>query len=202
MTPEQEFCLSSPRKRALRREYGAGAGIPDGITYEKGPPARKRHRDLGFRRNPVREAPSGATPKEKDPAEARSSSLLCTARLLDASGWKEVAPEQFTVPESAFALEPEAAESELLELFEPPQPTSPRPARATAVPPASERKERRERLSDMLLLPEGVTAPPIPRRVLSICMLWARSPLPSLVCKALRHPDRTLRWAYIWGAEM
>ena len=71
MTPEQEFCLSSPRKRALRREYGAGAGIPDGITYEKGPPARKRHRDLGFRRNPVREAPSGASAAKARPPASR-----------------------------------------------------------------------------------------------------------------------------------
>ncbi len=87
-----------------------------------------------------------------------SSNFLAAAST---SGWNEVAPEQFTVPERALALESELAEeSELVsELLEPPQPTRPRPARATAVPPASEMKERRERLSDIFLLPEGVTAP-------------------------------------------
>jgi hypothetical protein len=127
-----------------------------------------------------------------------SSNFLAAAST---SGWNEVAPEQFTVPERALALESELAEeSELVsELLEPPQPTRPRPARATAVPPASERKERRERLSDMLLLPEGVTAPShSPGGPCTTCMLWVGLALPRLVGNALRHPDRTLHLPYIW----
>ena len=63
------------------------------------------------------------------------SSNLCAA--LSTSVWKEVAPEQLTVPETeAAASEAEAAsvEAEL-----PPQPTRPRPAMATVAAPKAPR---------------------------------------------------------------
>ena len=44
---------------ALRRGNGAGRKVPDGVPYETRPPARKRRRNRGSRRDYGREAPSG-----------------------------------------------------------------------------------------------------------------------------------------------
>ena len=54
MTPEQEFCLSSPRKRVLRRENGTGTWGFDGIPYEKRPPAPHQKKRTPPKRGPHR----------------------------------------------------------------------------------------------------------------------------------------------------
>ena len=60
------------------------------------------------------------------------SSNLCAA--LSTSVWKEVAPEQLTVPETEAVASEASVEAEL-----PPQPTRPRPAMATVAAPKAPR---------------------------------------------------------------
>ena len=60
LTPEARLCWDSRTRGAFVRGFRAGAGVPDGIPYERGPPASFWRRNGGSSGNRVREGPSGA----------------------------------------------------------------------------------------------------------------------------------------------